>query len=174
MLDEIRSKVPIEQKLANVISQLKGSSSWLRFLQLTQEGYVLNKCEFFDTISIRYSKEVRWNLKRLPSTCPCSKAFTLDHAVSCLRGDFIHRRLNEIRDIIAKLIRDVSPEVQTEPILQPLTCERSSNKSDEARLDIATRGYWQRCEIAFFDVRIFNPFTKILSKPTLKHNIRTS
>ena len=159
VLDEIRSKMSIEQKLANDISQLKGSSSWLTSLPLAQEGYVLNKREFFDAIAIRY----RWNLKRLPSTCPCSKPFTLDHAVSCLKGGFVHRRHNEIRDIIAKLLRDVSPEVQTEPILQPLTGEelkQSANKSDEARLDIATRGYWQRCEMAFFDVRIFNPFAK--------------
>ena len=46
VLDEIRSKMSIEQKLANDISQLKGSSSWLTSLPLAQEGYVLNKREF--------------------------------------------------------------------------------------------------------------------------------
>ena len=93
-----------------------------------------------DAIAIRY----RWSLRRLPSTFPCSKPFTLDHAISYLKGGFVHRRHNEIRDIIAKLLADVSTEVQTESILQPLTGEelkRSANKSDEARLDIATRGY---------------------------------
>ena len=95
VLDEIRSKMSIEQKLANDISQLKGSSSCLKSLPLAQEGYDLNKREFFDAIAIR----CRWNLKRLPSTCPCSKPFTLDHAVSCLKGGFVHRRHNEIRVI---------------------------------------------------------------------------
>ena len=31
---------------------------------------------------------------------------------------------------------------------------------DEARLDIAARGFWQQCEMAFFDIRFFNPFAK--------------
>ena len=135
----MRSKMSIKQKLANDISQLKGSFSWLTSLQLAQEGYVLNKREFFDAIDIRY----RWNLKRLPSTCPCSKPFILDHALSCLKGGFVHRCHNEIRDIVVKFILDVSPEVQTEPILQTLTGEefkRSANSSDEARPNIATRG----------------------------------
>ena len=35
-----------------------------------------------------------------------------------------------------------------------------SNTSDEARLNIAARGFWQDGEMAFFDVKVFNPFAK--------------
>ena len=48
------------------------------------------------------------------------------------------------------------------PPLQPLTGEQvdSTNCDEGARLDISARGFWQRGELAFFDVRVFNPFAK--------------
>ena len=59
---------------------------------------------------------------------------------------------------------------QREPALFPLTGEdlpRSANSSDEARVDIAARGFWQRCEKAFFDVRVFNPYASTHRRQTL-------
>ena len=53
--------------------------------------------------------------------------------------------------------------MRVEPPLQPLSRERLGegvNTDDEARLDVAARGFWGRGEMAFFDVRIFNPFAK--------------
>ena len=35
-----------------------------------------------------------------------------------------------------------------------------SNSCDEARLDVSVRGFWQRGQCAFYDVRVFNPFAK--------------
>ena len=99
-------KMSNEEKLANALAQMKGSSSWLTALPLQQENYVLNKREFYDSIAIRY----RWHLKTLPSNCTCGKPFSLDHAVSCIKGDFVHRRHNEIHDIFAKLLEEVSNE----------------------------------------------------------------
>ena len=61
------------------------------------------------------------------------------------------------------MIDDVAYDVCVEPALQPLTGERlqsQANTEDEARLDVSARGFWQRGEMAFFDVRIFNPFAK--------------
>ena len=107
----------------------------------------------------------------MPSMCPCGKQFTLDHAVSCLKGGFIHRRHDDLRNIFAEIMKDVSSEVSIEPQLQPLTGKNlsaSSNKSKEARLDIATRGFWQSGEMAFFDVRVFNPFAKSHQNKSLK------
>ena len=57
----------------------------------------------------------------------------------------------------------VAYDVRIEPHLQPLTREAlpaAANKEDEARLDIYVRGYWQPCEMAFFDTRVFSPFAK--------------
>ena len=119
--------------------------------------FLLNKREFFDAVAIRY----RWNLKRLPVNCPCGKKFSLDHAVSCIKGGFIHRRHDNLRDTFACLLEEISTEVSTEPILQEKNYPVApSNVSEEARLDIKTRGFWQRYEVTFFDVRVFNPFAK--------------
>ena len=65
--------------------------------------------------------------------------------------------------MFAELIDDVAHSTQVEPALQPLSGEsipRNANHEDDARLDIAARGFWQQCEMAFFDVRVFNPFAK--------------
>ena len=73
------------------------------------------------------------------------------------------KRHDKIRDMVAELIDTVAYDVRVEPPLQPLTGEKlgdGANTDDEARLDVAARGFWGRGEMAFFDVRIFNPFAK--------------
>ena len=164
-LDHVLVELSPVQKRANEINQMKGSSSWLTSLPLADEKFVLNKREFYDAISIRY----HWNLKRLPDYCACGKRFEINHAISCLKGGFVHRRHDDLRNVIAKLLDEVSVEVSIEPPLVPLTGEvlhARANKSDEARLDIATRGFWQNYEMAFFDVRVFNPFAKSYENQT--------
>ena len=81
----------------------------------------------------------------------------------------MHRRHDDLHNVIAKLLDEVSVEVSIEPPLVPLTGEvlhARANKSDEARLDIATRAFWQNYEMAFFDVRVFNPFAKSYENQT--------
>ena len=73
------------------------------------------------------------------------------------------RRHDDLRDLIAETMDEVYSNTKFEPKLQPLSGESlKCNTSDEARLDIAARGFWQRGEIAFFDVRVFNPYAKSL------------
>ena len=87
--------------------------------------------------------------------------FTVDHALSCLKGGFIHRRHHEVRDLLAAAIDEVTYDVSTEPALAPLSGETllpSANSADDARVDIVARCFWQKCEKAFFDVRVFNPY----------------
>ena len=72
--------------------------------------------------------------------------------MSCLKEGFIHKRHDQIRDLLAVAINEVAYDVSTEPALFPLTGEdlpRSANSRDEARVDIAARGFWQRCERHF-------------------------
>ena len=148
-----------EQLRANDLAQLKGGSSWLNALPLEDEGYTLNKREFYDAVSLRY----RWSLKRLPTNCACGKKFTTDHAMGCLKGGFIHQRHDRVRDMIAEMVNDVAFDVHVEPHLQEVTGEDlppTANTDNEARLDVAARGFWQRGEMAFFDVRVFNPFAR--------------
>ena len=81
-LDSLRASMTDEQKRANDLAQMKGASAWLTSLPLKEEGFSLNKREFFDAIHIRY----RWTLRRLPSKCGCKKSFTMDHAMQCPLG----------------------------------------------------------------------------------------
>ena len=134
---------------------------------------MLNKREFFDAISLRY----RWELKRLPLKCVCNEAFTSDHAMQCKRGGYVIRRHNRMRDLFAKLLDDVADGVQIEPALQPLTGEQlppSANSESEARLDVVARGFWQQYEMAFFDIRVFNPFAKSYSNSNLEAIFRSN
>jgi len=58
----------------------------------------------------------------------------------------------------------VCKDVRVEPMLHPLAGKalrgKSSNQSDDARLDIAARGFWSTGLKAFFDVRVFNPIAR--------------
>ena len=87
----------------------------------------------------------------------------MDHALQCQTGGYVIKRHNRIRDMLANFLDDVAHGVHTEPSLQPLSGKQlpeGSNLSDEARVDVAARGFWQECEMAFFDVKVFNPFAK--------------
>ena len=134
----------------------KGVSSWLTTLPLSEHGYLLNKREFRDALALRYD----WPILDLPETCICGKEFTVEHAMCCPRGGFPTLRHNEVRDLLADLMTEVSGNVATEPLLLPVTSEtfsaRTTNTSDEARADIRATGFWTRGEEAFFDVRVFH------------------
>ena len=68
-------------------------------------------------------------------------------------------------------MEEVGNDVTIEPQLQPLTTEslhyRSSNRANDARLDIKAKGFWDcRHQNAYFDVRVFNPLaTSYRDKP---------
>ena len=154
-----------EEIRANDVAQMKGGSSWLNALPLKDEGYTLNKREFFDAVALRY----RWDIKRLPTLCVCStksktvKKFDAVHAMDCKTGGFIHKRHDNIRDLVAELVDDVAYDVRVEPPLQPLSGEELSSQTctdNDARLDVSARGFWQKGEMALFDVKVLNPFAK--------------
>ena len=166
-LEDVRKNLSDEEQRANSIAQMKGASSWLNALPLEAEDYSLNKREFFDAVRLRY----KWDLKRMPINCVCKEKFTSDHAMQCLNGGFVHKRHDRIRDMFAKLLDEVSYDVRVEPPLEPLTGEtlpRVASREEEARLDIAARGFWQDGAMAFFDVRVFNPFAKTHLKTSVE------
>ena len=116
---------------------------------------MLNKQEFWYLVNIRYG----WLLSRTPRTCTCGNNFNIKHALTCKKGGFITLRHNRLRNITTSLLTEVCHDVCIEPTLQKLTGEqfeqRTANTSDEARLDIAARGFWAAGQIAFFDIRVF-------------------
>ena len=94
-----------------------------------------------------------------------------------MRGGYVSKRHNRIRDLFAKLLDDVADGVHIEPPLQALTGENlptTAKREDEARLDVAARGFWQQYEMAFFDVRVFNPFAKTYMKQNLENVFKTA
>ena len=114
--------------------------------------------EFKDAIALRYNLP----LQQTPSHCKCGHIFSVEHALSCATGGYPSIRHNEVRDLIASMLKDVCHDVQIEPHLQPLSAEVLSHRSaiteNGARLDISARGFWgNRFERSFFDVRVFNP-----------------
>ena len=105
-----------------------------------EHGFRLNKAEFRDALSLRYNCPI----KDLPSTCVCGKPFDITHALNCKNGDFVTIRHNEIRDFEAALLSKVCNDVETEPMLQPVTGEvlpTTEAAGDEARPDVRARGF---------------------------------
>ena len=90
----------------------------------------------------------------------CGERFSVDHAMICKRGDFIIQRHNELRDLEADLLDLDCNDVETEPVLQEITGETlnsGANLAWDARLDIHARGFWERQNSTFLDVRVCHP-----------------
>ena len=158
--ETIMQSLPVNQQKHLKLNQQKGASSWLTALPLEEHGFHLTKRQFWDSIRMRYA----WPLTNTPSTCACSKGFSVTHALSCHLGGFTSIRHNELRDLTGELLQQACHDVRIEPPLEPLTGEsfdyRSTNKADEARLDISARGLFVPYQKVFADVRVINPMAK--------------
>ena len=117
-------------------------------------SFNLNKGEFRDALRLRYGLR----LENLPTSCPRGLPFDVTHAFSCKKGGFVNERHDNVKTLLTSLLARVCVDVEVEPHLAPLTTEtferRTANISDEARLDIKAKSFWQRGQTAFFDVRI--------------------
>ena len=74
--------------------------------------------------------------------------------MSCMQGGFVHGK-HDVLDLFASLLEDVCHDFEVEPHLQTLTGEvlaSSANtcQSDEARLDVSLRAFWQMGRRAIF------------------------
>jgi hypothetical protein len=139
------------------IAALKTSSTWLTALPIDAEELALHKTDR-DALRIRYGLA----LPNIPMNCVCGATFDLDHALTCKKGGFIHKRHDEVRDFLTRLISVPCFDVAKEPPLQPLDDEplayATANISENARLDISARNFWNSSmQRAFFDVRVFHP-----------------
>ena len=66
----------------------------------------------------------------------------------------------------------VCTDVEIEPVLQEITGEelnRGANKAPDARLDGHARGFWDRQQSAFFDVRVCHPNADSYRELSPKH-----
>lgn len=139
------------------LAKEKGASLWLEALPIKEHQFNLSKGEFRDGLCLRYG----WTPPRLPDGCVCGSTFNIPHALSCPTGGLPAIRHNEIRDLIAASMSEVCVDITTEPHLEPPEEQQAEEpgEGEHARLDIGARGFWGgRHEMAFFDVRVFNPF----------------
>ena len=144
MLTTICDTLSVQQKRRIDAVSEQGASSWLSALPLKKYGFYLDNQSFRDSLFIRYG----FQLENLPTKCVCGEAFNEVHALNCSRGGFLMIRHNDIRDLTAEFLSEVCHDVATEPRLTPLTGEqfvlRSNTVDDDARCDIAARGFWTR------------------------------
>jgi hypothetical protein len=155
--ENVRAKLSGSEQLAMDQASEKGASSWLTTIPMAEYGFSLHKQAFRDALCVRYG----WQPVRLPSHCSCGESFSVSHALGCSKGALPSIRHNKIRDLTAKLMTEVCPNVATEPVLQTLNGEsfvhRTANTQDDARLDIKAQDFWDHSKrSAFFDVRVFN------------------
>ena len=71
--------------------------SWLSVIPLEEHGFILNKGELRDAVSLRYNNKLRG----LPSKCPCGQIYNEAHALNCKKGGFVIIRHNNVRDFEA-------------------------------------------------------------------------
>ena len=159
-----KSLSPSLQRALDLANE-KGASTWLTVLPIDEYGFALHKGAFRDALSLRYS----WHIPHQPESCACGKAFDVNHAMICPKGGFPILRHNEVRDITEDLLSEICHDVEVEPKLQPLTGERLSHRTanveEKARLDVKARGFWDRMQCAFFDIRVFTPTHRATTHP---------
>ena len=151
--ERVREFLPGKTERAVEQALEKGASNWLTVIPIKEMNFSLNKREFRGAIKLRYD----WEITDIPAICTCGDLFTVDHAMVCRRGGLIIQGHNEIRDLEAEMLRMVCTDVETEPALQEITGEelnRGANKAPDAPLDVHARGFGDRQQSAFFDVRV--------------------
>ena len=89
-MESIDSTLPSDLLRSVNQSRDKGASSWLTAVPLVDQGLVLNKQEFRDSLRLRYDMP----LSDLPSKCVCGEKYTVCHALSCKKGGFVAQRHN--------------------------------------------------------------------------------
>ena len=85
------------------------ASSWLYVLPLKEQGFNLNKDEFYDAIALQNNRHI----SNLPFECPCGNKFYVNHAISFKKWGVFSTRLNNE----ANLTKKVCTDVQVEPKL---------------------------------------------------------
>ena len=105
-----------DMKRAVLQTKEKGASSWLTVIPKQEHAFALAKSKFRDGLQIQYNKQ----LQGMPSKCPCSQKYDLNHAMNCKRGGFVVTTLSNVRDFEANLLIMIQNDVEIEPDLQKI------------------------------------------------------
>ena len=115
-MESLDSTLPSDLLRSVNQSRDKGASSWLTAVPLVDQGLVLNKQEFRDSLRLRYNMP----LSDLLSKWVCGEKYTICHAMSCKKGGFIVQRHDDVRNLLTALIGTVCTNDEVEPQLKPL------------------------------------------------------
>ena len=107
-MESIDSTLPSNLLQSVNQSRDKGASSWLTTVPLVDQGLVLNKQEFRDSLRLRYNMP----LSDLPSKCVCGEKYTVRHALSCKKGGFVAQRHDGVRNLLTSLTGKVCNNVE--------------------------------------------------------------
>ena len=133
-LQELIVQVNEKENWLVKISTKKGVSNWLTILPITEHGFELSKQQFWDSVRLRYGREIA----NLPIFCPCGSKLEIQHSIICKKGGFVSIRDNDLRDLTARIVSEICKDTEIEPKLLPLSGEqlnrRTTNWSNEARL----------------------------------------
>ena len=82
--------------------------------------------------------------------------------MNCPIGGYPTLWYNDLHDFTAETLSEVCTDVCIEPSLQPLSGETldyaTANVEDDARVDVCATGFWgSHRQMAYFDVKVFNP-----------------
>ena len=124
-----------------------GASSWFNAVALEEQDLTLNRRPFRDSLHLHYNLQ----LVDLPSHCACGDRFTVSHALSCKKTDFVAQRHDRIQNLLTFLLSKICKEVEVEP-MRHSTQDPPSQVRPEARQDIKAESFWSRGETAFSDV----------------------
>ena len=126
-------------------------SNWLTAQPISNFGFELSKQHFWDPIRLLNG----WSIANLPITCLCGSRFSIQYCMSCKKGGFVSVRHNNLRNLTANMLFEVSKDIEIESKLTPLTDEELSSRTaittNEARLDSRARRGWERGQQAFVD-----------------------
>ena len=100
----MHKEVTANERKALSLAEQKGSSSWLSTLPVEANGFALHKGVFRDALALRYG----WRPTGMPSLCAYGKANGVEHTLSCCKGGHVIRRHNEITDVTASLLGEVT------------------------------------------------------------------
>ena len=135
-------QLPEKLQHAWALASEKGAPSWITTLPLSAHGFELPKGALRDALCLQYG----WPVSHLPTTCVCSAAMEIEHALSCRYGGLPAWRDNEVRNLLASCLRKAGCDTAIEPQLQPLSGEvflrQTTTTDQEARLDIQANGFF--------------------------------
>lgn len=113
------------------------ASNWLSAMSPEKSGFVLNKKEFCNVVSLCYAEELKW----LPSKCPCGQTLNITETLNYKTRSFVKIHRSKLRDFKAHLLEKTCNDVEIEPALQPIERKIVGLTGDNGTLDAHARSF---------------------------------